>query len=142
MELHHTKHHQAYVNGLNAAEEQLAKAQSIKEQISLQSAIKFNGGGASTAFHVFYMRTAEYSLSILLFFLIPGHINHSFFWKILAPTSKGGGHLLSGKLKSTLEKDFGSVEDFKKAFNAKAAALQGSGWCWLVRITPEHTGKE
>jgi Fe-Mn family superoxide dismutase len=47
MELHHTKHHQAYVNGLNVAEEQLRKIESIEEQISLQAAIKFNGGGAS-----------------------------------------------------------------------------------------------
>ena len=48
MELHHTKHHQTYVNGLNAAEEQLKKAKSIEEQIGLQAAIKFNGGGALT----------------------------------------------------------------------------------------------
>jgi len=48
MELHHTKHHQAYVTGLNAAEEQLKKAKSIEEQIGLQAAIKFNGGGALT----------------------------------------------------------------------------------------------
>jgi len=52
MELHHTKHHQAYVNGLNAAEEQLKKAQSIEEQIGLQAAIKFNGGGSSTMLHI------------------------------------------------------------------------------------------
>jgi len=49
--------------------------------------------------------------------------------------------LSDGKLKSTLEKDFGSIEDFKKAFNAKAAALQGSGWCWLVRISWSMSGK-
>ena len=134
MELHHTKHHQAYVTGLNAAEEQLKKVKSIEEQISLQAAIKFNGGGAFE--HVTYsLRSLGGKLNIcsLLFFIL-GHINHSFFWKILAPTSNGGGQLSDGKLKSTLEKDFGSVEDFKKAFNTKAAALQGSGWCWLVRI--------
>ncbi len=45
MELHHSKHHQAYVNGLNAAEEAYAKAAAPKEQIKLQSALKFNGGG-------------------------------------------------------------------------------------------------
>jgi superoxide dismutase, Fe-Mn family len=52
MELHHTKHHQAYVNGLNAAEEQVKKATSIEEQIGLQAAIKFNGGGASITLHI------------------------------------------------------------------------------------------
>ena len=52
MELHHTKHHQAYVSGLNTAEEQLKKVKSIEEQISLQAAIKFNGGGASNVLHV------------------------------------------------------------------------------------------
>ena len=45
MELHHSKHHQAYVNGLNAAEESYAKAPSPKDQIRLQAALKFNGGG-------------------------------------------------------------------------------------------------
>jgi len=134
MELHHTKHHQTYVNGLNVAEEQLKKAKSIEEQIGLQAAIKFNGGGASYMLHTL-RRKAEYIPSTLLLSFIPGHINHSFFWKILAPTSNGGGQLSDGKLKSTLEKDFGSLEDFKKAFNAKAAAVQGSGWCWLVRIS-------
>jgi len=49
--------------------------------------------------------------------------------------------LSDGKLKSTLEKDFGSIEDFKKAFNAKAAALQGSGWCWLVLFSWSMSGK-
>lgn len=61
-----------------------------------------------------------------------GHINHSLFWKNLAPASAEGGKLESGALKSALERDFGSVEAFKKTFNAKTAAIQGSGWGWLV----------
>jgi len=104
MELHHKKHHQTYVNGLNAAEESFAKTPSVKERISLQSALKFNGGG---------------------------HINHSLFWKNLAPSSEGGGQLSEGPLKTAIVRDFGSVEDFKKAFNAQTAAIQGSGWGWL-----------
>lgn len=136
MELHHTKHHQAYVSGLNTAEEQLKKVKSIEEQIGLQAAIKFNGGGASNVAYSLRRLGATLNIFTLPSFIL-GHINHSFFWKILAPTSHGGGQLSDGKLKSTLEKDFGSVEDFKKAFNAKAAALQGSGWCWLVSISCE-----
>ena len=111
MKLHHSKHHQTYVNGLNAAEEQYAKLQSagadvsaVKEAIKLQSALKFNGGG---------------------------HINHSLFWKNLAPASKEGGKLEAGPLKDTIERDFGSLENLKKELNAKTAAVQGSGWGWL-----------
>ena len=83
MELHHKKHHQAYVNGLNAAEESYAKAPSPKDQIKLQPALKFNGGG---------------------------HINHTLFWKNLAPESQGGGQLAQGPLKDALVADFGSVD--------------------------------
>ncbi|KAI0712693.1 superoxide dismutase mitochondrial [Earliella scabrosa] len=104
MELHHSRHHQAYVNGLNAAEEAYAKAPSPKDQIKLQSALKFNGGG---------------------------HINHSLFWKNLAPQSQGGGELSAGPLKDALVADFGSVDAFKKKMNTVTAAIQGSGWGWL-----------
>ncbi|TFK75746.1 manganese superoxide dismutase [Pluteus cervinus] len=103
MKLHHQKHHQAYVTGLNTAEESYAKA-STKEQIALQAALKFNGGG---------------------------HINHSLFWKNLAPTNAEGGKLSDGPLKAAIERDFGSIEAFKKVFNTKTAAIQGSGWGWL-----------
>ena len=54
MKLHHSKHHQTYVNGLNAAEESFAKASSPKEQILLQPALKFNGGGAYDHFYCAY----------------------------------------------------------------------------------------
>ncbi|KAJ7701911.1 manganese superoxide dismutase [Mycena rosella] len=104
MTLHHKKHHQTYVTGLNAAEESYAKTSDTKAQIALQAALKFNGGG---------------------------HINHSLFWKNLAPAAREGGTLDAGPLKSAIERDFGSVEEFKKSFNAKTAAIQGSGWGWL-----------
>ncbi|KAF8320434.1 manganese superoxide dismutase [Clavulina sp. PMI_390] len=104
MKLHHSKHHQTYVNALNAAEESLAKAQTPKDLIALQPAIKFNGGG---------------------------HINHSLFWKNLAPESTGGGKLEAGPLKDAIERDFGSLEELKKQMNAQTAAIQGSGWGWL-----------
>ncbi|KAH9052719.1 Mn superoxide dismutase [Lactarius vividus] len=105
MELHHSKHHQTYVNGLNAAEEAYFKAPSTRDKIALQAALKFNGGG---------------------------HINHTLFWKNLAPVKEGGGKLKDGKLKAAIERDFGSVETFKKQFNAATAGIQGSGWGWLA----------
>lgn len=54
MKLHHQKHHQAYVNGLNAAEEAYAKSVSTKDHIALQSALKFNGGGKNKVVHVLH----------------------------------------------------------------------------------------
>ncbi|PWN87503.1 putative manganese superoxide dismutase precursor [Acaromyces ingoldii] len=107
MEIHHSKHHQAYVNGLNAAEKaysQAASSADVRKQIELQSAIKFNGGG---------------------------HINHSLFWKNLAPTSEGGGKLQDGALKQAIDKDFGGLDKLKEHFNKTTAAIQGSGWGWV-----------
>lgn len=105
MRVHHTAHHQAYVNGLNAAEEAYVKAQSandVKTLISLQPALKFNGGG---------------------------HINHSLFWKNLTPeTSKTQP---TGKLAELIEKDFGSFDNLKTKLNTATAGIQGSGWGWL-----------
>lgn len=110
MKLHHDKHHQAYVNGLNAAEEAYASTDSTTKHIKLQSALKFNGGG---------------------------HINHSLFWKNLAPAKEAGGRLVSGGvLQKALIRDFGSVEQFKTKMNAATAAIQGSGWGWLVSFLP------
>ncbi|KAG9042581.1 hypothetical protein FS837_010673 [Tulasnella sp. UAMH 9824] len=107
MRLHHTKHHQAYVNNLNAAEQNYASATTPAQKIALQAAIKFNGGG---------------------------HINHTLFWKNLSPiASKGGkgGVLNDGPLKQAIVKDFGSVDNLKNELNAQTAAIQGSGWGWL-----------
>ena len=111
MTLHHTKHHQTYVNALNAAEETYAKAATAKERIALQGALKFNGGG---------------------------HINHSLFWKNLAPSPRQGGRggeFPSGsKLLEAINVDFGSFDNFKKQFSAATLSIQGSGWGWLVRF--------
>lgn len=105
MELHHSKHHQTYVTGLNTAEAAFLRTTSPKERISLQPALKFNGGG---------------------------HINHSLFWKNLSPAKEDGGKLPDGPLNKALIADFGSVEEFKKRMNAITAGIQGSGWGWLV----------
>jgi len=108
MELHHKKHHQTYVNALIAAEQAYAQASTPKERIALQAALKFNGGG---------------------------HINHSLFWKNLAPSAaerKGhGGDLRDGPLKSAILERWGSYDKFKHEFNTTTAGIQGSGWGWL-----------
>ncbi|KNC99586.1 uncharacterized protein SPPG_04974 [Spizellomyces punctatus DAOM BR117] len=107
MQLHHSKHHQAYVNGINQAEEKFFEAKAkndLKEQISLQPLLKFNGGG---------------------------HINHSIFWTNLAPNGKGGGELPKGALLNAINSEFGSIDEFTKKFSAQAAGVQGSGWGWL-----------
>lgn len=107
MELHYSKHHKGYVTNLNAALEKYHEAESkndVAQMIALQSAIKFNGGG---------------------------HINHSIFWTILAPISKGGGGVPSGALAKMIERDFGSFDAFKERFNTATVAIQGSGWGWL-----------
>lgn len=108
MRLHHSKHHQTYVNNFNVAMEQHIKAESINDLptiINLQPLIKFNGGG---------------------------HINHSIFWKNLCP-SKDFIELDSGsKLNQAINEAFGNVKNLQKSLSANAAALQGSGWAWLV----------
>lgn len=107
MEVHHAKHHQTYVNGLNNFETQTAEALAkgdVKKAISLQRGLNFNGGG---------------------------HINHSLFWKNLASTSQGGGQLDSGELRTAIDRDFGGLEEMKSKFNAALAGIQGSGWGWL-----------
>ncbi|WWD19797.1 hypothetical protein CI109_104261 [Kwoniella shandongensis] len=108
MTLHHTKHHQTYVNGLNAAEETLSKLQAsgdVKAAIALQPALKFNGGG---------------------------HINHSLFWKNLAPHGSAQAKPpTSGALYDQIQADFGGLENLRQEVNTKTAAVQGSGWGWL-----------
>ena len=107
MEIHYTKHHQAYVTNLNAALEKYHEAESksdVAQMVALQAAIKFNGGG---------------------------DVNHSIFWTNLAPVSKGGGEPPKGDLASALEKTFGSLDQFIEKFSAQTVAIQGSGWGWL-----------
>ncbi|MBX9923895.1 MAG: superoxide dismutase [Rhabdochlamydiaceae bacterium] len=107
MQLHYSKHHNAYVTNLNVALEKYYDAESkgdIASMIGLQQAIRFNGGG---------------------------HVNHSIFWTNLAPTSHGGGGAPSGDLLAAITKEFGSVESFIEKFSALTVAVQGSGWGWL-----------
>ena len=112
MEVHYTKHHQAYVDKLNEAihrpegekfhnmpvEELLKNINSIPE--SIRTAVRNHGGG---------------------------HLNHSLFWQLLKKDVK-----FEGKIAKAIEKTFGSFDDFKKKFNEVAMARFGSGWAWLV----------
>lgn len=110
MELHHKKHHQTYVNNLNAALASQASAldsNDITQLISIQQKLKFNGGG---------------------------HINHSLFWKNLARYDSPATNLerSAPSLKDAIEKQWGSVKNFTDAFEAVLLGIQGSGWGWLV----------
>lgn len=107
MELHYAKHHKAYVTNLNAALEKYHEAETkndVSAMIALQQAIKFNGGG---------------------------HINHSIFWNILGPISKGAGGAPKGDLAKLIERDFTSFDSFKEKLNNASIGIQGSGWGWL-----------
>ncbi len=111
MEIHHDKHHQAYVDKLNAAVEGTAAAdKSIEELIvglaalpaDIQAPVRNHGGG---------------------------HINHSLFWESM---SADGGGAPSGDLAAAIDDAFGSFDAFKEAFEAAGVGQFGSGWSWLV----------
>ena len=112
MEIHHGKHHQAYVNNLNAALEgsELASmdVDSLVKDLSVvpeevRQAVRNNGGG---------------------------HSNHTFFWKCLAPQ---GGGLPQGSLAEAITSAFGNLDSMKEAFGKAALTRFGSGWAWLIK---------
>ena len=114
MEIHHGKHHAAYVAGLNAALEKAPqlKGKSLDEIFSdittvsdksVRTALRNHGGG---------------------------HWNHTFFWNTLAPAANSGAP--SPELLTAIEASFGSMDDFKKALNETATKRFGSGWAWLI----------
>ncbi len=112
MEIHHSKHHQAYITNLNKALE--------TADISLL-------GGTVTLENMFSKMD---KLPVAIRNNAGGHYNHSFFWNAMKPN--GGGNP-SGKLLEAITKDFGSVEEFKKQFSDAATKRFGSGWAWLVK---------
>jgi len=126
MEIHYTKHHQTYINNVNAAlegaglpfppvEELVAGIDKLPEAV--RGAVRNNGGG---------------------------HANHSLFWTVMSP--KGGGKP-DGKLAAAIDADVGGFDAFKEAFTKAAISRFGSGWAWLS-VTPakklvvESTGNQ
>ena len=112
MEIHHSKHHQAYVNNVNAALagtelEGIEVCELCKRldelPVEKQAAVRNNGGG---------------------------HANHSFFWEVMSPN---GGGLPGGALAEAIDGSFGSFDAFKDEFSKAAATRFGSGWAWLCK---------
>src|SRR6202451_3473218 len=114
MEIHHGKHHNAYVTNLNKALESAPDlaGKSVEELLAnncaivpenIRTAVRNNGGG---------------------------HINHSMFWRIMGP---GGGGAPVGNLAEAITGAFGGFDTFKEKFNAAGATRFGSGWAWLVK---------
>ncbi len=111
MEIHHTKHHAAYIANVNKALESVGHPapECVCELISdlgkvpetIRTAVRNNGGG---------------------------HANHSLFWKLLSP---GGAKAPEGELLAAIEAELGGLEAFKQQFSAAAATRFGSGWAWL-----------
>jgi Fe-Mn family superoxide dismutase len=126
MEIHHDKHHAAYVNNLNKAleghpelqklpvEELLAGITKVPEAV--RTAVRNNGGG---------------------------HLNHSMFWKIM---KKGGGGEPSGHLADAIKNAFGNFGEFRKTFTQAGTSRFGSGWAWLLirdgKLTVESTANQ
>ncbi|HTV02914.1 MAG TPA: superoxide dismutase [Luteitalea sp.] len=113
MQIHHGKHHQTYVNNLNAALEKYPEHQGkpIEQLIAdlnalpedIRTAVRNNGGG---------------------------HANHSFFWQVLGPNAGGAP---TGAIAEAIDAKFGSFDAFKEAFAKAATTRFGSGWAWLIK---------
>jgi Fe-Mn family superoxide dismutase len=126
MEIHHTKHHQAYINNVNKALEGHADlaAKPIDELMkglssvpeAIRTAVRNNGGG---------------------------HSNHTLFWTVMAPNAGGKP---TGEIASAIDSTFGGFDAFKEKFNAAASTRFGSGWAWLSvdkgKLTVESTANQ
>lgn len=116
MEIHYSKHHQAYVNKLNETP---------------STNIDYLSDDITKCKHV------DMTTSAVIRNNLGGHVNHTLFWTLLKPNKEAKPNLPTGKLAQAISKDFGSFEDFKKQFSEKSIKIFGSGWCWLI----EQNGK-
>ncbi len=107
MEIHHSRHHQGYINGLKAAEEALAAARASEDYGLIQH------------------------WSRKLSFHFGGHVLHTLFWQTMAPPDSSGTGGPSGELATAIDRDFGSFDAFRGQFSAAARTVEGSGWALL-----------
>lgn len=107
MQLHHDKHHLAYVNGANTALEQLEKARKGEIEINIKAV----------------MRDLSFNLN--------GHLLHEIFWENMRPAAEN--NMPEGEVLELLEKNFGSFDAFKKEYSDAAKAVEGSGWVVLMK---------
>lgn len=112
MELHHTKHHQTYIDKLNAALEQAPELQNNSVDVLLRN-----------------LNTIPEHIRNTVRNMGGGHYNHTLFWKFLSPS--GGGEP-SGKLQKALTQKYGTYQEFVDSFSAAALGVFGSGWAWLL----------
>ena len=113
MEIHHSKHHQAYITNLNAV---LAKYPQIADRKLEELMENLSQQPFSEADKTFFKNNGG------------GHLNHRFFWQIMGKEKQ-----TDEKLTEEIKKKFGSLEEFKKLFSQTAVSQFGSGWAWLVR---------
>ena len=113
MEIHHKKHHQSYVDGLNKTLEEIAGSSHPQYITSILSDLKSIPENSRNKFNFFG----------------GGFENHRLFWETMNPNG-GGGPV--GKLANSIDVYFDNFENFKKLFTVTSLSIEGSGWCWLV----------
>ena len=119
MRLHHLKHHQAYIDKLNAALEPFPEWQNKNLESLLRN-----------------LETVPETIRTAVCNHGGGHWNHSFFWQIMVPANSPETKI-TDKIKSALEKNFNNFESFQKQFKDAALARFGSGWVWLIKQSAE-----
>jgi Fe-Mn family superoxide dismutase len=115
MEIHHTKHHQAYVDKLNKELEDKENTRILGDSRTLEGIFK-----VSSQVKPGLKNNAG------------GHYNHTLFWQLMKPNPDKKENLPEGKLADAIKNQFKSFEDFKTAFTENATKVFGSGWCWLI----------